>query len=148
MSEIRPATLEDMPQLLQMGEKLCEPSPLTFSPEGARKTISIIVQNDIVLVEDVGDGVLSGFIFGYVIQEFTVEPCAHVDMFYVEPELRGKGTSRALLNGFETEAIARGAKIIYAATHTGAGTRVEQLYVNLFKRFGYEVVGRTLARLI
>ena len=148
MAEIRPATLGDMDQLLQMGRKLCEPSPLTFDPDIARKTISTILQYDIVVVEDIGDGILSGFVFGYVVADFCVEPCGYISKFYVEPELRGKGTSRALLQGFETEAIARGAKILYAASHTGAGARTEVLYVNLFKRFGYEVSGRTLARLV
>ena len=63
---------------------------------------------------------------------------------YVEPEFRGLGTARELVEGFEIAAKRLGASIVFASATAGMGERVEALYVRLFEKFGYTVLGRVL----
>lgn len=146
---IRYITEADIPALIPMAQRFVDESslPLTFSEEMTRLTFRNAIHHDhvIALVEDC-DGTLTGGIIGVVDKDFCNETCAFVSKMYVEKEVRGLGTARALVEAFQDEAKKLGASVVFASATAGMGDKVEKLYVRLFEHFGYEVLGRVLVK--
>lgn len=143
---IRKAKPEDLDALCSLAKRFVSETslPLTFDAELSRNTFWNLIHNGIILVDD--DGVIAGVITGAVDRDFCVEPVAYITKMYIEREFRGLGSSRDLLKAFEEEVSKLGAKIIFASATAGMGERVEKLYVRLFERAGYKVLGRVLAK--
>ena len=144
---IRKANLGDLPVLIPMSRRFVGESslPLTFDVEATISYLTFMMEseNTIVLLEE-DDGVITGGILGSVDQDFCRESCAYVIKMYVESEFRGLGTARALVEAFQDEAKKLGASIVFASATAGMGDRVERLYVRLFERYGYSILGRIL----
>lgn len=149
MSEICKALLSDIPKLIPMARRFVDETslPLTFDLDATYDHFVQSIENDdtIILVER-DDDVITGAILGAVDQDFCKETCAYVTKMYVEKQFRGLGTSRALVEAFHEEAKKLGASIVFAAATAGMGNRVEKLYVRLFERYGYHVLGRVLVK--
>ncbi len=146
---IRAATEADLPQLYAMAERFVRESdlPFTFDLEITHRTLFNAIRNphSILLVDwDEEDDVICGGILGSVARDFCKESAGYVTKMYVEPEFRGLGTARELVEGFEIAAKRLGASIVFASATAGMGERVEALYVRLFEKFGYTVLGRVL----
>lgn len=150
MAIIRKAQLEDLPSLLLILRRFAAETqlPLTFDDEIAHHHILEIIDREdfIFLVEDDGNRLITGIIIGCVSRDFCVETCAYITKMYVEAPLRGWGTSRAMLEEFHEQAKLLGASVVFASSTAGMGDRVEKLYVNLFERYGYTVLGRVLVK--
>ena len=144
---IRPAIPDDLDVLCSMARRFVGETdlPLMFSKENTRESLWRAIHQSTVLVWE-GDKVLGGTIIGDLESDFTVEKLAYVTKFYVEKEFRGLGVSRELIQGFEDEMKRLGAKVICASSTAGMGPRVEALYVRLFERQGYNVLGRVLIK--
>ena len=145
---IRPAVESDLDQICAMSERFTEETtfPLTYDPSLARETLWGIVHDDHIFLVAHEDGILMGFIIGYVKKDFFCESCAYVRKFFIDKEFRGLGASRELLNAFEDASFELGATMVFAATHAGMGVLAEKLYVNLFSRFGYQITGRAVSK--
>lgn len=141
----------DVDALVSMMRRFAQETelPLTFDEHGTQGTIErgIDADHTIMLVWE-NDDVLGGFVFGTIGREFSIEACAYVHKFYVEQEFRGLGVSDGLLKAFDHEATEMGAKLSFSSATAGMGERVEQLYVSLFQRSGYTVLGRVMVRAI
>jgi GNAT superfamily N-acetyltransferase len=125
-----------------MGQRFAAESIFTYAPEQARQTIWDVIHDGSIVLVDEYDGILTGFVLGYVERDFCQEACAYIRRFYVEREFRGLGVSIDLINAFEKEAMERGARFIFTASHTKGG----KLYANLLARLGYTVLGQTLSK--
>ncbi len=139
---IRPAQPRDLDRLCAMAQRFSEGSglPLTFDPIRSREVIwDLIHSNAIVLVCEY-DGILTGFVYGYLERDFSEEPCASISKFFLDKEFRGLGDSLDLMEAFEQEAKTRGAKMIFSASHTGV------LFGRLLKRCGFSVTGQALVK--
>ena len=144
---IRKAERSDLPVLISMSRRFVEESslPLTFDVKAtASYLISAMESENIIVLVEVDDGVITGGILGSVDQDFCRESCAYVGKMYVEAEFRGLGTARALVEAFQDEAKKLGASIVFASSTAGMGDRVEKLFVKLFERYGFVTLGRTL----
>lgn len=148
---IRPAQPADLEALTAMAERFVAETalPLTFDRENARDAIWTAMCGDqsILLVEQSGE-VLAGAVLGFVEADFCAEKCGYITKLYVEKEFRGVGTSQALAEAFEAEARHRGAAVVFASATAGMGEMVEKLYVRLFERIGYEVLGRVVVKVL
>ena len=144
---IRIATPEDLNALCSMARRFVAETefPITYSEAHARRTLWTVIHSAIALVWE-GNETLGGAVIGQLEDDFTVEKLAYVSKFYIEKELRGLGVARELLSGFEAEVKRRGASLIYASATAGMGDRNELLYVRLFERQGYNVLGRVLIK--
>ena len=144
---IRKANRDDLPFLIPMSRRFVKESslPLTFDVDATTSYLTSMMdgKDTIVLVED-DDGIITGGILGSVGQDFCCESCAYVIKMYVEAEFRGLGTARALVEAFQDEAKKLGASVVFASATAGMGDRVEKLYVRLFERYGYTILGRIL----
>ena len=148
---IRHAIVDDVPALCRMARRFVEESshPLTFDPSMACATFhQAIARDDLFLLVDDDEGVLCGGIMGCVKRDFCKERCAYLTKIYVEKEFRGLGTSRDLVRHFEFEAKRLGAAVVFAPAAAGMGDRTDKLFVRLFEKFEYEVLGSVLVKRI
>ena len=72
----------------------------------------------------------------------------NIDFFYVAPAYRGTNAGRLLVAKATEEAKHRGATMLYCGCHSGFsdGGRNNQLYVNLYKKHGFEVNGSNMQK--
>ena len=121
--------------------------PLTFDENRARATLWAAIKaktvDFLVVVEQ--KVIVAAVILVYE-HDYYTEACAYVDKFFVHKEFRGLGASECLLRGCLEYAGRRGAKLMFAAATAGMGDRVEKLYVRLFEKHGFSVLGRILMR--
>lgn len=147
---IREAQPQDLNDLCDMASRFVAETelPLTYDPERTRNTFWVAINNpDVILLVDDVDGVLAGAVMGAVEEdEFCEESCAYLTKLYCEKEFRGLGGARALASAFDVAARNAGASIVFASSTAGMGERVETLYVRLFERIGYTVLGRVLVK--
>lgn len=145
----RRAQAGDYEGLVDMARIFTEESglPLTFNEEHARETLWASLHRpemDFIVVVD-QDLVVAGTIIVYEAGYYD-EICAYVDKFFVHREFRGLAASDTLLQGVLTHAGERQAKLIFATATAGMGASIEKLYVRLFRRHGFEVLGRIIMR--
>lgn len=148
-TSVRSAKAEDIEPLFRMARRFSDESdlPLTFDEAKARESIWRLIHDlSVIFLVEEDEGILTGAVLGYVESDFFVEHCGYILKLYVEKEFRGLGTSRALLAAFDAEAGSRGAKVIFASATAGMGDRVAHLYVRLFERSGYRVLGQVLVK--
>jgi GNAT superfamily N-acetyltransferase len=146
---VRPAIEDDIPNLYDMCRRFIAETelPLTLSESGTIETFAKAIHRpSAILVVWESQDVLGGMVLGYVEKDFCEESCAYINKFYVEREFRGLGVSDELLAAFDAEALDRGAKVSFASATAGMGPTVEKLYVRLFERRGYNVLGRVLVK--
>lgn len=140
---------EDLDQLCALAMRFVDETelPLTYSEEHTRRTLWAAMHDDdcILLVWEAND-VLAGAVLGLVESDFYNELCAYVTKFYVEREFRGLSVSKDLLKAFDVTAAEKGASVIFASATAGMSEGIEKLYVRLFERQGYNVLGRVLVK--
>ena len=120
--------------------------PLTYSEENTRATIWAAIHGPLIFLVWQGEETLGGMVLGNYEHDFTEETAAYIMKFYIERELRGLGVARELLQAFDAEAKQRGATVRFASSTAGMGPTNEMLYVRLFEREGYNVLGRVLVK--
>lgn len=148
MGIIRKAAPGDYEALVSLAKDFTAESglPLTFSAERARETLWASMHHPEIdfLVEY--DEVLTGAMILTYENNYYDETCAYVEKFFVHREFRGRGTSDNLLRAMIPACEARNAKLIFASATAGMGERIEKLYVRLFERHGFTVLGRIIMR--
>ena len=144
---IRDAEPKDLDQLCSLAKRFIEESqlPYTYDPELARQEFwgGIHDENSIILL-DVQEDLVAGIIMGYMSKDFCVESSAYLTKLYVEKEFRGIIRAQDLIEAFEERT--KEAIITYASATSGIGERTEKLFVRLFERSGYHVLGRIMAK--
>ena len=145
----RAATERDFVDLVDLARAFVKETGLrlTFNEVRARETLWAAIHSPAVdfLVEEV-DGVLAGVAMITYENAYYDEVCAYVEKLFVHREFRGLGAADLLVNGALDTCRGRRAKIVFASATAGMGERVEKLYVRLFERHGFSVLGRIIAR--
>lgn len=146
---VRKANQGDLPSLIPLARRFVDETelPLTFdASSSASYMVGAMESEEFIFLVEEDNGIISGAIIGAVDKDFCKETCAYITKMYVEKEFRGLGTSRALVEAFQEEAKKLGASLVFSAATAGMGDRVEKLYVRLFQRYGYNVLGRVLVK--
>ena len=144
---IRDAIAEDLDPMCDLARRFVAESnlPYTFDLELTRNLFwEAINDKDSIFVVDVQDGIIAGVVMGYVERDFCVEYSAYITKLYVEKEFRGIIGAKQLIRAFE-ERVGK-ASLIFASATAGIDERTEKLFVNLFKKSGYSVLGRILVK--
>lgn len=143
----RVATINDLPQLVALGEIFCKESGWgwTYSEENATRTFytSIIhPETDTLLIEEKGE--LLGAALVAVENDFQVETVGDIIEFYMSPKSRGTGASRELMqymcdwfNGHKAVNV-----FVKSTANIGEGKAFE----NLFAKYGFKVFSHVLVR--
>lgn len=82
----------------------------------------------------------------YLARTYYRQPEADIILFYVAPSHRGTGLSREMVQLIVGIADKAGARAIYTDSASGMECKNNALYTNLFKKFGFQVLGTELAR--
>ncbi|WP_368647805.1 N-acetyltransferase family protein [Castellaniella ginsengisoli] len=141
---MRPATLEDVPALVEMGAGMAAESPrwnrLTYSGERVGNTLRNLIESPdgLVLVGERSGGLIAGGIAAiaspnWMSEEMIVQELA----LFVRPEFRGSILACRLICGLAEWAKLKGARWVEAGVSTGVSPeRTAALYQRLgFKAF-------------
>ena len=150
MINIRPATRDDFPALLEMARAMHAESPRYRGiPLSEEKLGHLILQlhghplTGALFVADLG-GVIIGTMWGYLAEYFFSEERMATDvLLYVSPEHRRGRTARRLAEAFEQWGAERGALNI----QPGVSTCVNNTgCARFYERMGYHVTGFNLSK--
>lgn len=93
------------------------------------------------------DGKIVGYVLVYYQTDFTEERIGEMFQFYVEPEQRGSGVARALVDEAVKQYKEWGCVRAYCEASPGIAMRDHLgLFKNLWGKFGYEQIGITLMK--
>ena len=120
-------------------------SKLEYDPVATRLTVQNWLDEVVVLVRV--DGKLAGIMSMYFIKTFYKQSECEVVMFYVHPDYRGTGIGRSLVNAIVMLSDKNEAAVIYTTSGSGMNGNNNNLYVNLFKKFGFENLGTELIKI-
>jgi GNAT superfamily N-acetyltransferase len=142
---IRPATVDDVPRVLELSAGIFNeshyPQVCTYNPEKVAHLVShmIATPDEYFLHLAEKDGAIIAMYAGLLTEYYFSNDRMAVDLaLFVDPTKRGSLAAVRLIQAFEDWAFERGAKEICPATSTQvAPERTAQLYHLL----GYEVVG-------
>ena len=146
---IRKAEERDYEQLVSLARIFTVESdlPLTYNEARTRKTIwEAMHRSDTDLLVSEQDDVVNGAALVIYEAQYYDETCAYVDKLFVHKELRGYGVADELLEEALAKCHERNVRLIFASATAGMGERVEKLYVRLFERHGFFVLGRIIMR--
>lgn len=137
---IRPATLDDLPRILDLGEMLHKESPrwsrITFSRARAESTLRLLLTdpNGVIFVAE-RDGVVVGGIAGVTEQHWASDDLvAHEMSLFMAPDARGGMSAIRLICSLRAWAKLRGAKWLHAGTSTGLDP---ERTAGLYERLGF-----------
>ena len=137
---IRPATMDDLPRIIELGELLHKESPrwarLTFSRVRAADFISRLILSEwgCVFVAEV-DGVVVGGIAGTALPHWSSDDIlAQEASFFMLPEARGSMAAVRLISALTAWAKMRGAVWLHAGTSTGLDP---ERTAGLYERLGF-----------
>lgn len=141
---IRPATPEDIPALLDIGEAMATESPrfsrMRFSRGKLAANLAALIGADhgfVVVAER--DGALAGVMVAVISPHWFSDDLQASDLaLYVRPEARGTLAAARLVRAYTTWARQRGALLLQAGVTTGVHTEET---ARLYERLGYRRCG-------
>lgn len=137
---IRPATLDDLPRILELGELMHRESPrwsrVAFSRPRAADFLAQLIMSEwgcVFLAEK--DGVIVGGIAGTATPHWASDDIlADEASFFMLPEARGSMAGVRLISALKEWAGARGARWLNAGTSTGLDP---ERTAGLYERLGF-----------
>lgn len=144
---IRNAEPKDLDQLCDLAERFIAESdlPYTYDPVLTRQHFwEAIHEDETIIILAVEEDIVAGIVMGYVARDFCVESSAYLTKLYVEKEFRGIIGAKHLIAAFEE--ATKEAVITFASATGGVGDEIEKIFVNLFEKSGYSVLGRILIK--
>lgn len=119
---------------------------LEYDPVSARKYARHWMDHECVIEKD-GEQIIGVAHAEYFRTYFTKDE-ASIEIFYVDPNYRKTSASRELLNALLTRLELRDVCIIHANCASGVEGDNNTLFVNLFKKYGFEILGTNLTKKI
>lgn len=144
--EIRPATRDDIPALIELGRAMHAESPRfsrhPYSPAKTAGTIDFLLANGAVFVAVKG-GQAVGMMGGMVAPGWFTDEATAIELaVYVTPEHRGLIGAR-LIRTYEAWAFAHGAAEVVLGITTGIHTERTAAF---YERLGYQRAGITTVK--
>ncbi len=137
---IRVGTLEDLPRIMELGEKLHKESPrwarLTFNPEKAAAFMRMLIESDngVVFVAERA-GVIVGGIAGYAEPHWSSDDVIAQEIsFFMDDSARGSMAATRLVCALAAWGELRGARWLHAGTSTGLDP---ERTAGLYERLGF-----------
>lgn len=142
---IRPATADDLPSLLALGERMHAESPrfsrLRFDADRLRSTLSSLIGSDsgFLWVAENAAGNLTGGMAAVVVQHWASSDLVATDLaLFMDPSARGSLAPLRLLTRYRQWAAERGAKLIQVGVTTGVDTETT---ARLYEQLGFSRCG-------
>lgn len=140
---IRPATFEDIPRLVELGEVMHLESRYRVLPYAPNKVFGLLarmIEQDtgLLLVAEKGGQIVGGFAGLIAEHWFSNSRIATDFALFIHPDHRGGMTAARLLKAFVAWARKEGAALITAGITTGVHTDAT---TRLYQSLGFEPVG-------
>lgn len=144
--ELRPANLNDVPDLVQIGQAFIKEAPnyqnKEYLPEKAAEHFKQLIKGAGVVLLAIEKGVIVGGFVGRISHEwFSNKKVAFDDVLYVKPEFRKTRVAYLLVQAFIHCAQLMGANSIQCGTTTGVES---EACINLYQHFGFEKFGTVM----
>lgn len=118
---------------------------LDFDPEMARLTVENWLENICVICKD-GEKIVAVASM-FLARTYYKQAEANVEMFYILPQYRGKGISRAIVQTLVNVADTNKCAVIYTSCAGGVSELNNKLYTNLYKKFNFNKLGTEMVRI-
>lgn len=145
---VRPATLADIPDMLEFGQRLVTESPTYaqrgFDPIKAAAHFENLIAGPaagVIFVVEIEGAIVGGFAGGINEDWQSHHKLAFDYVLYVLPDCRKTGAGALLIEAFINWSVAMGAGRIQCGTATGINVDGT---VKLYQHMGFEVVGHFL----
>ena len=140
---VRPATLDDLPDLLEIARQFIQEAPNYSSREldeqALTENLSQVIQGAGTVFVAVQDHEIAGGIVCLTTKDwFNNQIIAFEQVFYVKPEYRGTRAALLLIDVFLNWSRQMGAGRVQCGTTTGINT---ESCVRLYKHFGFNEYG-------
>lgn len=140
---VRPATLDDLPDLLEIARQFIQEAPNYSSREldeqALRENLSAVINGmGAVFVAEQGQEIAGGIVCLTTKDWFNNQVIAFEQVFYVKPEYRGTPAALMLIDVFLSWSRQMGAGRVQCGTTTGINT---QGCIRLYNHFGFNEYG-------
>lgn len=92
------------------------------------------------------EGKIAGVFAASIANTYYKRPECQVIVFYIHPDYRGIGVSREMVEYLTKLCDAENVAAIYTTSASGIGEKNNELYTNLFGKFGFQKLGTELVR--
>lgn len=144
----RIATVDDLPELIKLGEMFCKESGWgwTYSEENAlRSFYTAMVHPEMEIIVSVNeDGNMVGVCMVSTENDFQVQTVGDIMEFYVSKDGRGTGVGRELLKYACDWFDERGCVNVFVKATANIG--LDKAFINLFSKYGFKVFSSVLVR--
>ena len=148
---IRKAELSDVNDIIQTIRPYHKESMFKEKRIGNEDRLFMTVHNSVMgdgwtTLLSITDRSISGILIAYENYSFYDDSEMDIDFYYIPKEYRGSGVSRELIKAIKNIAIKRKIGIMYCGCHSNMadGGKNNNLFVNLFKKYGFEETGTNL----
>lgn len=141
---IRKATLEDVPHIVRMGERLHHESSfssISYCGERVAQIASVLISNGFAVVVEKDGEVIGGMMGDVVVPWYSTERMGIDYSLYIEPEHRNGMLAVKLVKMFEEWCLTMGAVQIRPGVSTGHMSAGK-----LYRALGYEQVGECFVK--
>ena len=148
---IREATLEDVPGLVNLMRVFAAETTyrIEFDEGAAQETLATyIVHPECAIYVADYEGVIVGMIKVAADKEYQVRPFGLVAKMFVAPVARGTGVARELVANALAWFERKGCTHAFATSTAGIGEVEQQMFTNLFTKFGFTSYGPCLGRVL
>jgi len=87
-----------------------------------------------------------GVLAATIVTTYYKQPECQVIVFYIHPDARGTGLSREMVELLIKIAGINNVGAIYTTSASGIGEKNNELYTNLFEKYGFQQLGTELVR--
>jgi ribosomal protein S18 acetylase RimI-like enzyme len=120
-------------------------SKLTYDEVNSRITLSSWLSDNCCIKVTSNDKIVAFASMGFM-RSFYKEIEADVTMFYITKDYRGSGISRAMCDKLVKIAEEYGAQVMYSSCFSGMDEKNNNIFINLWKKYGFRVLGTVLIR--
>lgn len=147
--EIQLATYKDIPAIMGLiyptyfNESVYK--TLDYDPVATANYVSTWIDEYCLIARHEGEVV--GIIAFYFTNTYYKQKECDIVIFYIHPDHRGTGLSRMLVNYMDLICKKEGnVGVVYTTSASGMKGDNDALYRNLFKKFGFEILGTEMIK--
>lgn len=146
---VRLATRDDIEAILIMAKFFCGESDygMEYDEQASRDYLELLFEHLDEVAIFVNDDVTAATI-ATISQDWCKRPVCYVEKLFLMPNARGSGIARELIEQVILFAAKHNCSHVFSTATAGMGERVERMFINLFRKYGFAGCGTTIVKVM